>query len=65
VSEEPYQRKRRFIRHRIPAYGVELNEVDPGFDAPYEGRDARFWWIVVGVIVVIAVIVGIGLAVGV
>ena len=64
MEDEPYQRKRRFTRTRIPGHGLEVHEVDGGFDAPYGKRDARFWWIVVAVLVVVPALFAIGALLG-
>ena len=60
---EQYRRQRRYTRSRIPGKGIEVNEVLSGPDAPYEPRDARFWWTVVGLMLVIVIAAAVGIAV--
>lgn len=46
------------MQYRMPGNGVTINEATSGPDAPYGPRDARFWWGVVAVLVVLAVVLG-------
>lgn len=63
-EDDGYRRRRRYFVGRAPLSGTPPPQVDAGHDAPYGRRDARFWWGVVAAVVVGAVIVGVGMALG-